>query len=179
MKKILLIVALAVGFTAIAQENFYDFSAKNIAGEKVDFSIYKGKIVLIVNTASHCGLTPHYEGLQKLYELYGNKEFVVLGFPCNQFGAQEPGTAEEIVTFCSNNFNVTFPLFEKIDVNGENALPLYNYLKQVLPIDGENNDIRWNFEKFLINRNGNPIKRYAPQTTPEDLKIDIENLLAK
>ena len=163
---------------AIAQTNFYGFTMKNIQGNDVKLNTYKGKVVLVVNTASKCGLTPQYEGLEALYQKYKDKGLVILGFPCNQFMGQEPGTAEEIQNFCSTKYNVTFPLFAKLEVNGDGTDPLYKYLKSVLTIEGKN-DIRWNFEKFLIDRNGNPVKRYAPKTKPLELEADIENLLAK
>jgi len=163
---------------AIAQTNFYQFTMKNIQGNDVKLNSYKGKVVLVVNTASKCGLTPQYEGLEALYQKYKDKGLVILGFPCNQFMGQEPGTAEEIQSFCSTKYNVTFPLFAKLEVNGDGTHPLYKYLKSALPIEGKN-DIRWNFEKFLIDRSGNPVKRYAPKTKPVELEVDIENLLAK
>ena len=137
---------------------------------------YKGKVVLVVNTASKCGLTPQYEGLEKLYEEYTDQELVILGFPCNQFGNQEPGTEKEISEGCLINYGVTFPMFSKIDVNGGNAHPIYKYLKGKLPglFGGR---IRWNFTKFLIDKNGLPVKRFAPTIVPEKLVNDIEKLL--
>jgi len=151
---------------------------KTIRGKEVKLKEYKGKVLLIVNTASKCGLTPQYAGLEELYRKYAEKGFVVLGFPCNQFLGQEPGTAEEIEKFCTSKYDVTFPLFEKLEVNGENAHPLYQFLKNALPLEGKN-DIRWNFEKFLINDNGVTVKRYAPKTKPVELEKDIEELLRK
>ena len=157
--------------------DFYQFSAKNIKGQNVKMSEYKGKYVLVVNTASKCGLTPQYEGLEALYQQYKDKGLVILGFPCNQFMGQEPGSAEDIQNFCSTKYNVTFPLFEKIEVNGDNANPLYKFLKLKVPLETDKNDIRWNFEKFLIDRNGNPVKRFSPKTKPAELAADIELLL--
>jgi glutathione peroxidase len=148
----------------------------NIKSETVKLQQYEGKVVLIVNTASKCGLTPQYEGLEKLYRKYKDKGFIVLAFPCNQFLGQEPGTSEEIQAFCTNEYEVSFPLFEKNEVNGKDTHPLYQYLKSTLALKGKNN-IRWNFEKFLINKNGVPIKRYAPKTSPESLESEIESLL--
>jgi glutathione peroxidase len=158
--------------------DFYSFEMKNIKGKDVNLKKYKGKVILIVNTASKCGLTPQYEGLELLYQNYKDKGLVVLGFPCNQFKGQEPGTAEDIEKFCSTKYNVTFPLFDKIEVNGDNAHDLYKYLKLELPLDGKN-EIRWNFEKFLIDKEGKPIKRFAPKTKPEDLSSEIEFLLSQ
>ena len=154
--------------------------------------------MLIVNTASKCGLTPQYEGMEKLYEKYKEKEFTVLGFPCNQFGGQEPGTDEEISEFCSINYQVKFPIFKKIDVNGENAHPLYQYLREQAPEEEfdtngplyqhlrinapellEGSMIKWNFTKFLIDQEGNVVKRFAPTTTPKEIEEDIERLLSK
>lgn len=178
MKQIKLILALLMitSSATFAQSTIYTFEVKNIQSELVKLSDYEGKVVLIVNTASKCGLTPQYEGLEKLYRTYSDQGFVILGFPCNQFLGQEPGTAEEIQAFCTDNFDVTFPLFEKLEVNGDDADPLYNYLKNALPI-GKKNNIRWNFEKFLIDRNGVPVERYAPKTKPETIEDDIKKLL--
>ncbi len=180
MKKtgILMCFMVLSAMFAMAQTNFYGFTMKNIQGDNVNLNNYKGKVVLVVNTASKCGLTPQYEGLEALYLKYKDKGLVVLGFPCNQFMGQEPGTAEDIQNFCSTKYNVTFPLFAKLEVNGDGTDPLYKYLKSSLPIEGKN-DIRWNFEKFLIDRNGNPVKRYAPTTKPVELEAYIESLLAK
>ncbi|OIP81740.1 MAG: glutathione peroxidase [Porphyromonadaceae bacterium CG2_30_38_12] len=157
-------------------KNFYDFKLKSLDGKAVSLKDYAGKVVLVVNTASKCGLTPQYEGLETLYKTYAAKNFVILGFPCNQFMGQEPGTAEEIQKFCSGKYNITFPLFEKIEVNGKKTHPLYVFLKQQAPLEGKN-DIRWNFEKFLIDRNGKVVKRYAPTIKPKELTTDIEKLL--
>ncbi|MBP8235415.1 MAG: glutathione peroxidase [Rhizorhabdus sp.] len=146
-------------------------------GSEVSLDQYRDKVLLIVNTASKCGFTPQYEGLEKLHEEMSDKGLVVLGFPCNQFGAQEPGDAEEIATFCRTSYDVKFPIFAKVDVNGPNAHPLYAWLKSkakgVLGTEG----IKWNFTKFLIDRNGQVVSRYAPTTKPEAIKSDIEDLL--
>lgn len=137
---------------------------------------FKGKTVLVVNTASKCGLTPQYEGLEKLYQKYKDKDFVVVGFPCNQFGSQEPGDANDIQEFCEINYGVTFPMFAKVDVNGENAHPIYKFLKtQLGGIFG--NKIKWNFTKFLIDKNGKPVKRFSPMTKPEKMESAIEKIL--
>lgn len=148
-----------------------DFEMESIDGQKVDLEQYKGKVVLIVNVASRCGLTPQYAGLQDLYEQHKDDGLVVLGFPCNQFGGQEPGTAAEIKQFCSTRYDVTFPLFAKVEVNGESAAPLYKFLtKQDVEPKGPG-DISWNFEKFLVNRDGKLIARYRPQTKPDDEEL--------
>jgi glutathione peroxidase len=157
--------------------NVYDFSAKNIDGKEKPLSEYRGKALLIVNVASHCGFTPQYEGLQKLYEKYQPKGLEILGFPCNQFGAQEPGTEAEIRTFCDLNYGVKFPLFSKIDVNGEKAHPLYKFLTHDLPGILGTEAIKWNFTKFLVDREGNPVKRYGSAEKPEGMEMDIEKLL--
>jgi len=140
-----------------------DFSIHGLGGSADLIPDTKDKVVLAVNVASKCGLTPHYEGLQKLFDELKDQNFVVVGFPCNQFGAQEPGTAEEIQTFCETNYGVSFPIAEKIDVNGDDKHAIYAWLQEAFP-----GDIEWNFEKFLIDRNGKVIKRYPPATTPED-----------
>ncbi|OFK80335.1 glutathione peroxidase [Anaerosphaera sp. HMSC064C01] len=155
---------------------FYDYKVKNISGEDVSMSDYKGKVVLIVNTASKCGFTKQYEGLEELYEKYKDQGFVILGFPCNQFGAQEPGGNEEIKNFCTSTFSVTFPMMSKIDVNGDDADPLYKFLKKEKGgILGD--DIKWNFTKFLIDREGNVVDRFASQKTPKALEKEVEKLL--
>jgi glutathione peroxidase len=156
--------------------SIYDFSAKTLAGKDVSLADYRGQVLLIVNTASQCGFTPQYEGLEKLYEELHPKGLTVLGFPCNQFGNQEPGGAEEIGQFCQVNYGVSFPMFAKIEVNGPNAHPLYNYLKQQKSglFGGR---IKWNFTKFLIDRAGRVVKRYAPATKPERIGPAIEKLL--
>ena len=150
----------------------YEYEAVTLDGKPVSLEAYKGSVLLIVNTASACGLTPQYEGLQRLYDQYKERGLTVLGFPCNQFGAQEPGTHEEIQSFCSRNYGVTFPMFEKVDVRGETAHPLFRYLT-----GGNDELIPWNFTKFLIGRDGQPVKRFEPQTAPADLSGDIEALL--
>ena len=155
----------------------YDFSAKNIDGEEQPLSAYRGKAMLIVNTASKCGFTPQYTGLQKLWDKYQEKGLVVLGFPCDQFGHQEPGDAEEIKNFCSLTYDVDFPMFEKVEVNGNGAHPLWKWLKKeksgLLGLEA----IKWNFTKFLVDRHGKVIKRYAPTDTPEKIEKDIAALL--
>jgi len=151
------------------EAKFYGFKAKNIQGKEISMDSYKGKTILVVNTASKCGLTPQYEGLEKLYKKYKDKGFVILGFPCNQFANQEPDDEKSISEGCLLNYGVSFPMFAKIDVNGENAHEIYKFLKQELHgLFGSK--IKWNFTKFLINKNGKPIKRFAPITKPE--KID-------
>lgn len=157
--------------------SFHDFSARAIDGRDVGMGEFAGKVVLVVNTASQCGFTPQYDGLEKLYEKYRDRGFVVLGFPCNQFGAQEPGDEAEIASFCSLKFNVSFPMFAKIDVNGENTHPLYRFLKGEKPGVMDTQAIKWNFTKFLVDRNGRVVERYAPTKRPEDLAPAIEALL--
>jgi glutathione peroxidase len=146
-------------------------------GSPTDLSAHQGKVLLVVNVASKCGFTPQYEGLEALHRRYSGKGFEVLGFPCNQFGAQEPGDAEEIANFCSLTYDVTFPLLGKIDVNGPNAAPLYKHLKKEAPGVLGSEAIKWNFTKFLVDRSGKVVKRYAPQTKPQDIARDIEALL--
>jgi len=154
----------------------YEFKANSLAGEEVTMKRFEGQVLLIVNTASKCGFTPQYRGLEDLYRDLSPRGFAVLGFPCNQFGAQEPGQASEIQEFCSTHYDVTFPLFEKIDVNGANAHPLYEYLKrQQSGLLGAS--IKWNFTKFLVDRAGRVIARYAPTARPEGLRQQIETLL--
>ena len=155
----------------------YDFKAKAIDGKEVPLSDYKGKTLLIVNVASQCGFTPQYEGLEKLYEKYRDKGFFVLGFPCNQFGSQEPGTESEIKSFCELNFGVKFPLFAKIDVNGDGTHPLYEYLKKTQPGVLGSEAIKWNFTKFLVDKSGNPVKRYGSADKPENIAADVEAIL--
>jgi glutathione peroxidase len=145
----------------------YDIPVHTLDGEDSSLAPYAGKTVLVVNVASKCGLTPQYEGLEQLQKTYENRGFSVVGFPCNQFAGQEPGTAEEIQTFCSTTYGVTFPLFEKIDVNGENQSPIYAELNKTADAEGYSGDIRWNFEKFLIGPDGS-VQRFAPTVTPED-----------
>lgn len=154
----------------------YDTAVKTITGETTTLAGYKGRVLLIVNTASQCGLTPQYKGLQELYERYQEQGLVVLGFPCNQFAGQEPGSEEEIAQFCESNYGVTFPLFAKVDVNGPNTHPLYQYLKSQAPNEtGE--EIEWNFAKFLVDKNGQVVKRIGARIQPEQLAADIESLL--
>ena len=145
----------------------YDIPLHTLDGEPSSLAPYDGKPVLVINVASKCGLTPQYEGLEQLQKTYADRDFSVVGFPCNQFAGQEPGTAEEIQTFCSTTYGVTFPLFEKIDVNGENQSPIYATLNQTADAEGYSGDIRWNFEKFLIGPDGS-VQRFAPKVTPED-----------
>jgi len=156
----------------------YDFTVTGANGHDIPLSDYKGKVLLIANTASKCGFTPQYEGLQELYDQYGKDDFTVLAFPCNQFANQEPGTNEEIQNFCKINYGVTFPVMSKIDVNGDNAHPLFQYLKEQAP-GAVGKAIKWNFTKFLIDAEGRVYKRYAPSTPPDKLTGDIEKLLAK
>jgi glutathione peroxidase len=158
--------------------SIYEIEVQTITGETKSLSDYKGKALLIVNTASACGLTPHYKGLQSLYEQYQEKGLVVLGFPCNQFAGQEPGTNEEIQSFCELNYNVTFPMFAKVDVKGENAHPLFTYLLSHTPEPYATNDIEWNFVKFLVDANGNVVKQYSARTEPSDIAPDIEAVIA-
>src|SRR5688572_28832973 len=146
-------------------------------GSQADLSAHKGEVMLVVNVASKCGFTPQYEGLEALQRHYADKGFTVLGFPCNQFGAQEPGDAEEIASFCKLSYDVSFPLMGKIDVNGDNAAPIYKHLKGEAPGLLGSKAIKWNFTKFLVDRSGKVVKRYAPQTKPEELTRDIEALL--
>ena len=156
--------------------NIYQFKATSIDSKEISIESYKGKTILVVNTASKCGFTPQYKGLQKIYEKYKDKDFVILAFPCNQFGRQEPCNDKEIKEFCSSNYDVTFPMFSKVEVNGKDAHPLFKYLKKELSgIMGGR--IKWNFTKFLIDKEGNPRKRYAPTTKPENLCKDIELLM--
>jgi glutathione peroxidase len=158
--------------------SLYDFSATLNNGKEKKLSSFKGKVLLIVNTASKCGFTPQYEGLQKLYAKYRDQDFDVLAFPCDQFGHQEPGSDSEIKSFCELNYGVEFPLFSKIDVNGSSEHPLYKFLKSEKGgLIGDS--IKWNFTKFLIDKKGNVIERYAPTTAPERIAPDIEKLLAK
>lgn len=180
--------------------NIYDFNVKNIKGEDVSLADYKGKVVLIVNTASKCGFTPQYEGLEALYKKYKDQGLIILGFPSNQFLAQEPGSAEEVQSFCKLNFGVTFPLFAKTDVRGKSAAPLFTYLSDAAPFQGfetdkemgkliqqvvsehypenvEGNGIKWNFTKFLVSRDGNTVTRFEPTVTPEELEPAVKAAL--
>ena len=199
-----IVVALFLMTTVYAQNTkematIYDFKALNNKGEEVDMAQYKGKVLMIVNTASKCGFTPQYDGLEALYKKYKDQGLVILGFPCDQFKHQEPGTDEEIAEFCRLNHGVTFPLMKKIDVFGENAHPIFKYLTQQVPneevhglkdkatmklVDGlsksegrEEGGVRWNFTKFLISKDGSVIKRFAPTTTPEELDAEVAAML--
>ena len=199
---ILAVLGAALFLTACKSEKeptVYDFTAVANDGSQVNFADYKGKVLLIVNTASKCGFTPQYEGLEALYEQFKDKGLVIVGFPCDQFGHQEPGTNEEIVEFCRLNFGVTFPLMEKVEVNGENAHPIYKWLYTEKPFEGfgegetaqfmdgmlsrmdpeyaTNPDIKWNFTKFLIDRKGHVVARFEPMVTPDALAASIEELL--
>jgi glutathione peroxidase len=149
----------------------YDIPIATLDGSPSSLAPFEGKALLLVNVASKCGLTPQYEGLEKLQKTYGDKGFSVLGFPCNQFGGQEPGTAEEIAEFCSTTYGVSFPLFEKIDVNGDDRHPLYQQLTKVEDAEGKAGDITWNFEKFLVSPAGEVVARFRPTTTPEDPEV--------
>ena len=177
----LVLGALSTMAVADDHECALDFKAKNIDGETVDLEDYEGNVVLVVNTASQCGLTPQYAGLQQMYEKYKDKGFVVLGFPCNQFGSQEPGSESEIKQFCSTKYSVSFPMFSKIEVNGDGADPLYKYLTSKDAKPAGKGEISWNFEKFLIDREGNLINRFAPRTKPSDEELvkAVESELAK
>ncbi|NUZ12451.1 glutathione peroxidase [Pseudoalteromonas sp. McH1-7] len=156
--------------------NLYQFEANTLQGKTFSFTDLQDKVVLIVNTASECGLTPQYEGLQKLHQQYAEQGLVIIGFPCNQFGKQEPGDAKQIQEGCLINYGVDFQMMEKIEVNGDNAHPLYQYLKSILP-GMFGNKIKWNFTKFLFDKQGLPVKRYAPITKPAQIAQDIEELL--
>ncbi|MBE9917197.1 glutathione peroxidase [Paenibacillus donghaensis] len=155
----------------------YDYQAHTLQGKAVPLSDYEGKVLLIVNTASKCGFTPQYRGLQDLYEKYHKRNFEILGFPSNQFAHQEPGNNEEIAEFCQVNYGVSFPMFEKTDVNGEDAHPLFKYLTEQAPGVLGSKAIKWNFTKFLVDKEGHVIKRYSPQTTPDKLEEDVIKLL--
>ncbi|MBM3116276.1 glutathione peroxidase [Jeongeupia naejangsanensis] len=157
--------------------SLYDFTPDSLAGQPQPLAEYRDQVLLIVNVASKCGFTPQYAGLQALYERFKDRGFAVLGFPCNQFGSQEPGDAAEIGSFCEQNYGVSFPMFAKIDVNGDGAHPLYQFLKKAEPGILGTEGIKWNFTKFLINREGQVIERFAPTTSPEDLVSKIESLL--
>jgi glutathione peroxidase len=155
----------------------YDFSANLLNGEQVSLSRWQGRVLLIVNTASACGFTPQYAGLEDLYEQFGDDGLTVLGFPCNQFGQQEPGSGSEIADFCARNYRITFPMFEKIEVNGPDAHPLFQYLKKEKRGLLGTDSIKWNFTKFLVDRQGKPVARFAPQAKPEELEEPIRRLL--
>ena len=155
----------------------YDFDANSLSGQPRPLREFSGKVLLIVNTASKCGFTPQFDGLEKLYEKFHDRGLEVLGFPCNQFGSQDPGSAEEIGAFCQKNYGVTFPMFEKVEVNGDDAHPLYKWLKKTAPGLLGTEGIKWNFTKFLIDRSGNVTAQFAPATTPADIEKDIGKLL--
>ncbi|MCU5780813.1 glutathione peroxidase [Alcanivorax balearicus MACL04] len=159
------------------QVGIYDYNAVTLDGEERSLADFKGKVLLIVNTASKCGFTPQYKGLQALYQRYKDRGLVVLGFPCNQFGHQEPGDEVEIGAFCEKNYGVDFPMFAKIDVNGSDAHPLYRYLKSEAPGLLGSEGIKWNFTKFLVDQSGRVVRRYAPKDKPEALAADIEKAL--
>jgi glutathione peroxidase len=155
--------------------SIYDFEMNDIQGESVSLGDYRGEVLLVVNVASQCGLTPQYAGLKTIHEQFDG--FEVLGFPCNQFGAQEPGSDAEICEFAESRYGIDFPMFSKIEVNGDGAAPLYQWLKQEQPGDGDSSDITWNFEKFLIDRDGNVARRFSPRTTPEEVAEVIPQYL--
>lgn len=206
MKNIIItVLALLMAMSGYSQslknKKIYDFTVKDINGSDVSLKQYEGKVLLIVNVASKCGLTPQYEGLEALYQKYKDQGLVILGFPCNQFLGQEPGTNEEIIEFCSINYDVTFPLFDKIDVNGDNESPLYTFLKAKAPFKGypegseafaaqldqihkatgtgfeKGNAIKWNFGKFLVSKDGKNIMRFEPMVSPTELEADIQRML--
>ena len=158
-------------------QSIYEFKIKSLQGKEIDFQDYKNKVILIVNTASKCGYTPQYAGLQSLYLKYKDSGLVILGFPCNQFGGQEPGDKDEIQNSCLINFGVSFPIFEKVEVNGANAHPLFDYVKNSLPGIFGIKRIPWNFTKFLFDKNGKPVKRFATITKPEKIEAEIQKLL--
>lgn len=157
--------------------SIYDYSAKTLDGQNVNLADYRGQVLLIVNTASKCGFTPQYEGLEALYKAHKDRGFTVLAFPCNQFGAQEPGDAAEIANFCSLTYDVSFPVMSKIDVNGADAHPLYKFLKKEQKGVLGTEAIKWNFTKFLVGKDGQIVDRFAPTVKPEDLKVAVEALL--
>lgn len=157
---------------------FYNLEANSLQGKKVAMEDYKGKVVMVVNTASKCGFTPQYEGLENLYKKYKDDGLVILGFPCNQFGAQEPGSSNDIEEFCQVNYGVSFPMMEKVDVNGDGTHPVFKYLKSKLG-GFLGSRIKWNFTKFVIDRNGKPVERFGPITKPEAIEPTIKKLLGK
>lgn len=158
-------------------QNFFDYTVKAANMSDYNLSQHKGKVVLVVNVASRCGFTPQYKGLEELYESFPKDQFVILGFPCNQFGAQEPGSNQEILDFCDMNYKITFPILSKVDVNGANSEPVYQYLKEHAPGILGTEAIKWNFTKFLVGRDGQVIERYAPNTEPIKIKDDIKKAL--
>ncbi|WP_379154969.1 glutathione peroxidase [Paenibacillus sp. sgz5001063] len=157
--------------------SIYEFEANTLRGQEESLSKYKGKVLLVVNTASKCGLTPQYKGLQEMYDKFKDRGFEVLGFPSNQFNEQEPGGSEDIAEFCEINYGVTFPMYEKIDVKGDKAHPLFKYLTKEAPGILGSKSIKWNFTKFLVDQEGRVLKRFAPQTTPDQIEADIAKLL--
>lgn len=179
MRKILLTILLIFGFSYAKENNMsiYDFNVKDIDGNEISMSKYKGKVLLIVNVASKCGFTGQYEGLEKLYSKYKDQDFMILGFPSNQFSNQEPGSNKEIKEFCTLTFGVDFDMFAKIDVNGENADPLYKYLKKEATGIAGSESIKWNFTKFLIDKNGKVIERFSSMKKPKDIEPKIKELL--
>lgn len=181
MLKTLLSLLLILSINSFAKEatmkTIYDFKVTTIEGKETTLEQYKGKVLLIVNVASKCGYTSQYDGLEALYKKYKDKGLVVLGFPCNQFGSQEPGTEEEIQNFCRVNFGVTFPMFSKLNVNGDETHPLYVYLKSEQPGILGSEIIKWNFTKFMVDKKGNVVERFGSSTKPSDIEKDIEKLL--
>ncbi|MEK3713237.1 MULTISPECIES: glutathione peroxidase [unclassified Paenibacillus] len=157
--------------------NVHDFEANTLRGQEESLSKYKGKVLLVVNTASKCGLTPQYKGLQEVYDKFKDRGFEILGFPSNQFAGQEPGESEDIAEFCEINYGVSFPMYEKINVNGSEAHPLFKYLSKEAPGVLGSKSIKWNFTKFLVDQEGRVLKRFSPQTTPDQIEEDIEKLL--
>lgn len=161
----------------MSNDNFFEYTAKASDGSRYNMAQHKGKVVLVINVASKCGYTPQYKGLEELYESFPKDKFVALGFPCNQFGAQEPGTEAEIQQFCSLTYNVTFPVLAKVDVNGDKTDPVFQFMKKEAKGILGTEMIKWNFTKFLIGKDGHVIKRYAPDTEPKDIKADIEKAI--
>ncbi|WP_160032673.1 glutathione peroxidase [Paenibacillus sp. An7] len=157
--------------------SIYSYQAVTPTNQEVSLEKYKGEVVVIANTASKCGLTPQYGDLQKIYDRYKDQGLVVLAFPCNQFGGQEPGSSEEAEEFCQINYGVSFPVFAKVDVNGKNTHPIFQYLKEQQPGSGESSDIQWNFTKFVVDRNGEVVERFEPKQSPEEMTALIEKLL--
>jgi glutathione peroxidase len=163
----------------MSDKTLYDFSTVSINGQRADFAAQRGKVFLVVNTASACGFTPQFKGLERLWEDYRARGLVVVGYPCNQFGAQDPGSNDEISSFCEMNYGVSFPMMAKVDVNGDKADPVFQWLKREAPGMLGSETIKWNFTKFLVGRDGHVIKRYAPNEEPENLRRDVEAALAK
>ena len=183
MRKVILslILCLTAAFAAAQSKNLYSFTMKSIDGDPVNLSVYKGKVVMLVNVASKCGFTPQYTALESTYEKYKDRGFVIVGVPANNFAQQEPGTNEEIKTFCSRKYNVTFPMMSKVSVKGDDKTPLYQYLTDSAQDPKFAGDIKWNFTKFLIDRNGNVVARFEPATTPDapEVQSAIESALGK